>query len=545
MSALIKHEGEANRAWHIGEIYQGNPGAGDKLHVPNSNDLVFDFENGLYRVAAVDPQTFIPTLVEWDITKFSGSGVDNLPEGISQKNPRSIYRAFVDYTVSPAKLTIDTSSYIYGSEPIQAKIFLGTDTSEEGTVISRVYTSGGAYLTDTVTLASVIPGNSSIKRVPTTSIDVVLEEGETVTVVAYSASGSAVWEESFVVRESAAIKVNETSTVYLSDISLVTDLLSPTDNTLILNHLGVPFNTNIMQCRLHYSDGTTTDIPIGGNKVKLLGIDDFNYTQLGAPSHLQLQYYPDAEEHAINLANGNNPTLVKNYRLQNIQASASFALKLYVVPVYLGLVDGYELKYWLGNEEYTLFADVTEHVTTTLRNSNQWDPANFATTQQLRATFNAGSVYPGVYPNYIHVQDFNITLKVPAIGVNPWIIDYITDGSNTLGFNLEATGNDSSDTVHVRNNKINQADWLDALYYECIPIYDTELLSAPPEPTHFRLVIAAFNEVIEIGDWEEIISIPDGTMVNNSTAKIEWLFQANPGDPYTTLGVTPLLLRVS
>lgn len=549
MANIIEHDGDPFRVWHIDDIYQGVQGAQSELHVPNEKDLVMDPENGFYLVASVDEQSNIPTLVNWNILAIQQQQIEDndLPGGLSRNYLRSTNKAYADYSVSPARLTIDPYTYLYGSEAVQAKVFKGTDVSSSGVVISRTYNAAGAFVRDSVDLVRVIPTNAAIKRMPQTNIDVQLDEGEVLTVVTYSASGGIVAEERFIVRRGSAIAANEIANLYLTQVSLVSELISPSDATLLQNKLNVPFNRASLEANLHYNNGAIVKVPIDGNKVKLLGLDDFNESQLGSPTRLLLMYQPDAQEAAINMSSGNTNALVREYRLQNIKASSSFALKLFVIPVYNDLVSGYTLRYYVGNDEHTQWIEVTADVTTTKPNNDAFGATEYNSTQTLVATLRMDDVLPGVYPNHIHVQQFKLTLRVPTVGAgDAFVIDYIGDGSGTLGFATFANGSSASRQVHFRNDKLNLADWLADLYYEMEPIFDTTLLSAPIQPTHFRVKIDTYEADIPIDDWEEIITVPAGhNLVNFSTTTITWLFRPDSATPFRILGATPQLLKLS
>ena len=129
--------------YNLNEIYRGNDG--NKKYVPNVGDWVQDTDNNIvYKVTYVDSMTLIPTLVE---VNASGSTQDLLVGPTADS-----YRVYIDTSVTPHILAVDTRLKVSGTMSDHAKIFKGGDISTTGRQISFLYDSQGRYLTDKINL---------------------------------------------------------------------------------------------------------------------------------------------------------------------------------------------------------------------------------------------------------------------------------------------------------------------------------------------------------------------------------------------------------
>ena len=83
------------------------------------------------------------------------------------------------------------------TEAVTARLFRGTDTSVNGTIISRRYNSTGNLIGDDIQVDNVFTTNPAIRRPRACNVDVVLNAGETVTLVYYSSTGAPIWADNF------------------------------------------------------------------------------------------------------------------------------------------------------------------------------------------------------------------------------------------------------------------------------------------------------------------------------------------------------------
>jgi hypothetical protein len=536
--------------WAMDEIYTGQVGVTTKtLHVPNEGDVVFDGMNTFYRVVAVDSVTAIPTLQAINPSLMFNTEVsdpDNLTHGLRYYEPHITNRIFIDNNTTPKTLSVDARYRIYGSEATQAKLFKGTNTSTNGVVVSQTINSNGIVVSETIDLEAVYDTNNTIKRPRRFNTSNELQDGEKVTLVVYSASGRVVGEHPFIVRNANMISGPTASSIYIEDIELRGGLISTVDPLLIENPLHIPFNTSMLSCRVHYSNGNYADHSIDGNKVKLHGASSFNTGILGPISNVVLSYYPDYGEPAINLQGTVKPSISKTYKLANRVVGNDFALKLYVVPIWVG--NKYRLAIRLTDLEYAVDTDVTDYVQLAKVDGTVFRGDSYGVQQSIVMTLNLDSVIPGTYPGYVHVQQFKITLNAPgSVNISEWIIDYGGDGFTYFGSDMYVSASvQNTRKFRINMNQTNQIDWLSWLYWSLDPAYDNELLDKAPIPTHFRLEhgnvngdrvvgtysIDAWNDEYELGttrDWES------GKPMN-----FVWILRDNGVDKVLAMAAVPI-----
>jgi len=552
MSVVYRRDPERGfRVWTLREVYTGeNIDTTDTLYVPNVGDIVFDGFDLFYRVDAVDEVTAIPTLVPFNpAARFENEikDPDNLHEGLKLYQPHIATRIFIDKLTQPFTLSIDSRYRVYGSEATQMKLYLGTDTSPEGTVISQTIDSRGAVISETVDLVPLFQDNATLKRPARCHTSHDLHDGEIVTAIIYNAAGRACGEHSFIVRNANMIAGPTASNVYVEDVELISHLISDHDPLLIENQLNVPFNTSMLTCRVHYSDGSHQDHAIDGVRVKLHGLSNFNTSLLGPTTHVVLSYYPSAQEQSINLSGTPTPSISKTYKLANVPTTDNFAFKLYVIPYWTG--NQYELRVRLTDVEYTLNLDVTDKVE--IKQSNGWDfnGLAFGITQTLNLTVALDDVVPGAYPGHVHVQQVSLTLNQPfATNVDNWVIDYLGDGYTQFGTGVYAVASSLDDKpFNISCNQVVVYDWLSLLYSSLDPIYDSTLLESAPTPTHFRLENGGENGDWEIGtysveDWNQTFRLGvDRDWDRAWPLNIVWLVIANGREK--VVGITPLSIE--
>lgn len=551
MATIYRRDPERGwRMWSLSEIYTGEVVQTSKaLYVPNVGDLVFDNTDTFYRVDAIDAVTQIPTLAivnPWAKT-IAAPNPDNIHEGLKMYQPHIATRIFIDKLTKPATVSIDPLYRVLGDEHTRMKFFKGTDTSDNGTVISQVVNSNGAVTSETVDLVPIYPGVNTQKRPTRFHTHYDLKDGDLVTAVVYNATGRASGEHTFVVRNAGMIASPTANNVYVEDIELISGLISDHDPLLIQNQLNVPFTTSMMTCRVHYSDGSYQDMAVDGSRVRLNGLSKFNTGLLGPTTHVVLSYFPTSQEQSINLSGYPTPSINKTYKLANVPANESYAFKLYIIPVWEDTL--YRLKVRLTDLEYSLNLDVTDHVT--IKQANGWDfnGMGFGLTQTLHLTLRLDDVLPGAYTGHVHVQQLLLTLTPPYNrNTDNWVIDYIGDGYTTFGVDVYAIASSLDHkpfTIGVGQQT--QYDWLSRLYNALDPIFDSTVLDEPPVPTHFRLENGGEDGSWAIGtftvdQWNNTFQLGlEREWDRRWPLNIVWL--VNENGMMKTVGITPLSIE--
>ena len=219
------------------EIYTGPTGTGQ--YVPNVDDIVFSWDTGFWRVVAVDTgNTNLSMLSRVNIASLGGglSDVDStIVAGVGAND--NAFCAYVNNSVVPHELTLDTRNIWNGSDNAYVKVFRGTDISAAtGTVISAMLDTKGKIVSENIPLENVVVPNATNltqKTAKTAYASATLETGESVMVVTYTGSGVVTSIDKFVVVETNFVRSLNQAAKYVSDIQIVSPFLSTSDKRLI------------------------------------------------------------------------------------------------------------------------------------------------------------------------------------------------------------------------------------------------------------------------------------------------------------------------
>src|SRR6187399_2841059 len=138
--------------WSIKDVYTGPSGTG--RYVPNPGDIVIQVvvtTKTEYLVQAVDPQTLLSTLVVLS-DDTDGDFPSNTLFGAGPGPQSSTFVLYIDHSVTPARMAVDKRCWCGGSGTKYAKIFLGTDISSTGSVISAMFDTNGNFISENVPL---------------------------------------------------------------------------------------------------------------------------------------------------------------------------------------------------------------------------------------------------------------------------------------------------------------------------------------------------------------------------------------------------------
>lgn len=541
---LLIDDNRGFRTWHIDQIYKGPTSGPEENIVPNVDDAVFDWGNVIYRVISVDSISRVSVLAVFDPTANIQGEPANILTALSGYQPTIQYRAFLDTSGLRNTFSIDTRFVIHGSDANKAKLFKGTDTLN-GQVISIELNSSGDVIGEDISLELIDLNNNTMSRPTLINTNADLDDGELVTLVVYAQTGGVTGETTFVVKNSSAIRAAGASSVYITDVVLISPLLSDTISDLIELPANVPVTAANFAAEVVYSDGTRITMPIDGNRVKLHGLENFNIALSGANASVVLSYYPLPGEAAIN-ANGSSATHVhRTYRTVATGADVSYSFRLNVIPIYNGL-GAYTLRYFLTNTERDVSMFLSQSAVTMQQLDGQ--PVVLSANgimQTIVASFVPGDTLGGLFGDYVYTERFDLVLSDPALpNTDPFIVDYIGDGNTTYGVDvmMHAANNGSNNPISLGFGYSTYSEWLAALYYKTSPPFDGASESSAPDPTHFRIWDGAVVSAdIHVAEWNSAIDhLTGGTWSVYQTIYIEWLFEA--AGNMQTLSVSPALV---
>ncbi len=543
---LIKHNDNNFRGWRHDQLYFGGPQVGTQ-YVPNVDDQVTDWDNGLYRVVSVDVNG-VPTLELKmrfvDAASLNGSS-DSLITALSQYQPNVTSSAYYDNATSPATITIDAHFPVYDQDSAKMLFYKGTDVSvATGELISERYTGGGVFIDNDVSLTAIDPSNPAIKRPDPFRTTKPFVPGDIITGVVYNAAGGVLGKTSFLIINSSTIRPASLSGNAISGISLDSPLVDPSDSSRLLNDANTPFTTAGTEMILHYTNGTTQKIPIDGSKAKILGLSNYDTASVIRPTRIMAAYYPGPSEPYIN---GGPGFLFKEYTLANITSAPIYALRLYMIPRFVDNATGWIFTYRLANLARDVDLDVTADVVTTLVSGGTFLKNSYAAEQQVLLKLDMDTVAPGAYPGHVHTQLMNITLDIPSnTFASPFIIDYNGDGTDLYGDGVWASASSGpTGELLVNVAEPTLTEWFRSIYTSSTPLRDPAVGPEPPVPTHFRVEVAGqVSAEIPVADFDKRIALFGGmtTWVPNTVVNVVFLLQ--DGANFGVLSHAPLNIRM-
>lgn len=549
-SEIIRLEGAKVRWYDIGELYMGTPPIDQQtLYVAKKGDYVVNSQIGMYVVLSVDNDN-VPAL-ELIFRRNESSNLnpnsESLITAFSKYQPSAAQYALINTNVTPHTIAISNSYLVFGADRDRMVFFRGSDVSDQtGVVISEVYDGTGTLTGSEVGLEAVQSGVNTIKIPRIFHTTKPLVSGEIITGVVYTATGDKVQIQPFLVEDTSYVRDVDVAALFITDLTVESPLLSPTDDTLLENNVNSPFTTSLVKGRLHYSDGSTVDIPINGTKLILHGLDEFDSSRVGRPHNLVMTYYPDNTENYVGGGGMTRPHISRHVRLANRRLGDDYSLKLFPVPTFVDTLSGYQFQWWLNNLEGDINIDVTAHIRTHRPDGTPMNGLDYNTEQKLTLTLDLDDVAPGTYPGYVHSQIMDMTLSIPgANGDTPWFIDYASNNALPYGQGVRASAtNIGNGRINISLDEPNRDAWLSRVYYAILPLYDNSVLVEPATPSHMLLRYNGVEHRVPIDMWSESIDKLTGApvFVDQSSLDIVWILATSGGDRY--LGHTPMIIRL-
>ncbi len=540
-----------NRGFRIWDRSEIKSLTGDGKYVPNVNDLVKDNEAGFFIVTAVDNIGY-STLERWDWPKEPPNpGLDVLL-GSGPGYPSESYRLFVDPMVQPVLAAPDSRLWFYGSMVDHYKIFFGSDIStEHGEVISRFFDQSGNFLSDAIPvnevnvpdLPNTNPGHYNVKAPAVGYLSRALNNGELVTLVAYSDDGNVVSIAHLIVRNTKAIRHADLGTRYVRSIQIESPFLSSSDPQVLEFPINVPVQSLPMTAVVNYSNGNKLRLGIDGGQAALLGLEDFIASVTGQKFPLVLRYNLSADEVAVSTAPTTSRSMLLEYEARSIAADGAYEVKLFVYPQWVNAANGYRLEYWLYNLDRQTFYNVTPWVE--LGNTSApYRPTDYGIEQTITVALNLNEV-DGRFAPFRHVQTFKITLFNRGDTYNAnWMVYHTTTQEMPFGRDMFADMeyvNTNYWRLRIGNGHQTKESWVRSMFYSIQPLFNAENEVRAPEPTHFRIELQYNTYEFSINQWNEAFQVINDLTIGQ-LVHIRWI--ARIYDTDLQLGVSALPVRI-
>ena len=512
--------------WAKSEIYLGDDGL--RKYVPKVGDWVQDTTTMLREiVVAIDPITLIPTFAEIDDGNTDNS--DLLVGSTSDS-----YRVYLDTSVVPHILAVDTRLRVAGSMAHHARIYRGGDTSSAGKVVSFLFDINGNYLTDEIPLELAAVDshtNVNIKVVAVCHTNEKMKDGERVTIVIYNDQGHVVSKKALIVENTSFIRHVSAGTKYISHISIDSPFVSQANASVLEYPINVPIQAFNMFGLVHYSDGSITKLPIDGSQFRLYGLENFVSTVVGQDIKLALSYVLAPNETAYGAVTGDGKYITAPLSLITTAQDGAYTVKLYGYPVWSDASSEYTMRWFMMDLNRDILFDVTPYIYYN-QNSDVFDPVGYNKVQNLSVRLNLKDVSAGL-KSYIHTQTISVVLKAPGTSTDTrWLVGFEPNQTPFYGSDLFATVemiNQNLWNVNVKNARANQTVWLQDVYQAVKPLYDRKKETEALTPTHMVFVYGNSRTEYLISEWDKTLQV-NGALAVTGTLQIEFIKRTTTGD---------------
>ena len=532
------------KIWSIHELWLGNEGSG--RHVGKVSDYVIDPE--LYEmkiIESVDNVTLIPTLrdIRPANMSFSFSESDIL-FGVNGYNQADTYRVYLDQSVTPHVLAVDIRLKIAGTLASYAKLFKGSDVSNGGHVVSKVYDSNGNFISENIPLELVAidsHNNYSIKTIAVCHCLEELVDGEIITAVIYNDQGHVVSKRQLLIENTAFIRSVNVSQKYVSHISIESAFISLTEHNTIRFPLNIPLNALNVIGIVHYSDGSSLRLPIDGNKFRIFGLEQYISSIVGQQIELVLSYALGPNEVAYAGVSADGHYVTEPYHLVTTNPNNSYTVKLFGYPIWVSEADGYTMRWWLFNLDRNLFFDVTPYVQFSSQ-TGAFNPKGYGYLQRKAVNINLRDI-SAAFQSFVHVQLVDIILQSPpdnSTALTAWLMSHESmDTRPSFGSGLYARRT-AVNTINLASGLDTETQWLEKVYLQTYPLLDKTAELSVPNPTHFIVTINGQSNEFGIGQWNQNLLLNDDP-AQHSTLSVRFIRRTASGD--LQLAMAALLVK--
>lgn len=497
------------RVWAENEVfYPGHDG-----YVPNVGDLIVSLQTGFKRVTDVNLTTGESQSVAWRVPEINGVTGEDILIGAGPGHVSESFRIYVDENVFPNTLTFDGRLKIHGTAAREVKVFRGSDIGVQGEVVSRMYDQNGQLLGENIPMETVLDevGVSLGYKVPVVGQCVAdLSTGELLTAVVFNDEGSVLSITSLLAERTGYVRRSQAAATYVIDVRLESPYLDAATDELRVP-INLPLSNVAMEGVVTYSDGRQVRVPIDGTKMRVDGLNNYVATIVNQTVPVVLKYTLSGSEVNYTGMTGSEYHVARAYRVRSIQVDGAHTVKLFTYPSWNATDARYELKHWLVNLDRNVCRDVTPFVSIT-QQSNPFNPNRYGVMQNLSFVLNLKDAMPALR-DYQHVQTVGLSLIGPGTDTNTlWTVELTPDQAPPYGWGLEAQMefvNSGNWRMRLGSGETSQANWLSQVYRNLEPLYDAQVETYAPEPTHFRVQFK--NTAIEysISQWNAEMIVPN------------------------------------
>lgn len=528
------------RLWAISEIYKHSV---QGSYVPNVNDGVWDWDEGLYKVVFVDIETGESQLERYRaISQNEALSPDDILLGAVPARVSEAYRLYINDHFDPICAAVDSRLIIYGSDNQYIRLFKGFEIGNNGKVISAYYDSNNELKDDKIPLEIVQSVDENNRCIKTPAIGYVtkgLPDGEAVTAVVYSNTGSVTSINPLLIKNVSFVRRASESNTYITKITIQSPYLVGNSDRLEVP-LHTPLSKLAIDVILHYSSGQQRKIVANDPHISISGLEVFKVSQKNQTIPVIITYRFADNESNYNASADDGTSMSVTYQLTTTPPLSTGVIKLYAIPSWDTSVNGWVLDYYMFNQDGSENKLVTDAVNVIRSDSKAYSPNDYDTVQSLTLTMQVNQV-SSIYVDYTHNQTLDVTLLSPRGQYIPsWSLSYSDDGDGVYGLDQLAhvTVRDSIVYIDISQGINDVNSWLDVMYMRVYPIV-SGVNNRVVLPTHFKLHYNNEFVMVMVAKYNDPIVFPIEPL-SGDTMVLEWVYRSESNDVY--LAMTPLTI---
>lgn len=371
--------------------------------------------------------------------------------------------------------------------------------------------------------------NQAIKTVMPAKTSANLLDDEVVTAVFYSISGNVVDKQQLLVSNTAFIRSLNANAKTVVGVGIQSPFLSSTNAKNIVYPRNIALTAENLTGVVYYSDGSEMALPVDGVRFSVSGLDAYDSTSVGVTYPLVATYELSNNEQAYGGVGGVR-SVSENYTVTTANPNLDYEVRLFAYPKWIDNTAGYRLTWWIYDASRSVAQDVSELVDLA-SDSAAFAPKVYGIKQTLKARIDLSQIN-GNYESYIHVQTVDVKLQAPGtfrqnLSTPPnWFVTPISGQTPLFGQGVFATytivsGN--AKTMSVKGGFTTLNDWLQAYYWNMLPITLEPSELVAPTPTHFVLVVNGHEFSYPISAWNTVLSIT-APAANNDTVYVRFQY---------------------
>lgn len=529
--------------WAEKDIWTGPDGEGQVC--PNVDDLIWSWVHGPMRCISLNVDTGISVLDPWSSPNqnVDASGLDILL-GNGGHSPEEFYILHVDNSVTPATLVPDAKLRMYRKDADHVKYFLGYHDEQVDVVISKQYDGAGNYVNDKVKLEAIQAGEPNVNTafVPVQAhTSHTIKSGDIITAVVYNEQNGEISTTKMVARDTALSNKGLNSARYVTGITLKSPWMRNDSNVLDVP-VNLPVSSLGLMAEVSYNNGQKVPYPVDGTRFSVYGLDNYVASVPDYNHPLVLSYLLSDNEVSTSQSTTDSKHITEKYTIHTLPAKHEYNLKLFVYPDWDGNM--WILRYYLANLSRGDIVEVTNLVTYGDGAVASFNPTLWGIEQTFTVSIRLDEVN-GSFAPYRHVQSIKLVVfGQPRISNSAsWLVHYDDDGERAYGEDVFAeqrlvTVSDYAFTLGSDSNSVDE--WLAKVFRPTLPLYDKEVETSTPNPTHFDVVVGNERKRYPINSWNSTlnfgVNLHTGALVH-----IIWIIETEHQD--LNLGVSGLMVK--